>query len=226
MLIYYFSFFCSSFYFRMHPCHVWSLFFFFSYLLNLLSLSLSLSSSFTHSPYRLLYGLHVYFAVDGNTWAQVIALYPTLVECITCSSPEVSSALKEALGPFKDFMQPPVAKVQNGESWSITSHKLFIQPEPWMWRTTHTDLFLPQRTFYCLFSWKPLLPMASLFSASSNSSSNYIIIGWLDSNNAFFRYITFAVFIVFSSWFHRPPPQKKKKEISLPWQELIYSVWW
>ncbi|XP_017556660.1 protein MON2 homolog isoform X3 [Pygocentrus nattereri] len=54
--------------------------------------------------------------VDGNTWAQVIALYPTLVECITCSSPEVSSALKEALGPFKDLMQPPVSKVQNGES--------------------------------------------------------------------------------------------------------------
>ncbi|XP_056273167.1 protein MON2 homolog isoform X2 [Pseudoliparis swirei] len=54
--------------------------------------------------------------VDGNTWAQVIALYPTLVECVTCSSPEVSSALKEALGPFKDFMQPPVSRVQNGES--------------------------------------------------------------------------------------------------------------
>uniref|UniRef100_A0A3P9HX81 Protein MON2 homolog n=1 Tax=Oryzias latipes TaxID=8090 RepID=A0A3P9HX81_ORYLA len=54
--------------------------------------------------------------VDGNTWAQVIALYPTLVECITCSSSEVSSALKEALGPFKDLMQPPVSKVQNGES--------------------------------------------------------------------------------------------------------------
>ncbi|KTG44408.1 hypothetical protein cypCar_00038331, partial [Cyprinus carpio] len=55
-------------------------------------------------------------SVDGNVWVQVIALYPTLVECITCSSPEVSSALKEALGPFKDFMQPPVSKVQNGES--------------------------------------------------------------------------------------------------------------
>ncbi|XP_032446540.1 protein MON2 homolog isoform X1 [Xiphophorus hellerii] len=54
--------------------------------------------------------------VDGNTWAQVIALYPTLVECITCSSSEVSAALKEALGPFKDFMQPPASKVQNGES--------------------------------------------------------------------------------------------------------------
>ncbi|XP_046890871.1 protein MON2 homolog isoform X2 [Hypomesus transpacificus] len=54
--------------------------------------------------------------VDANTWAQVIALYPTLVECITCSSYEVSSALKEALGPFKDFMQPPVSRVQNGES--------------------------------------------------------------------------------------------------------------
>lgn len=55
-------------------------------------------------------------SVDGNTWAQVIALYPTLVECITCSSSEVSSALKEALGPFKDFMQPPISRVQNGES--------------------------------------------------------------------------------------------------------------
>lgn len=55
-------------------------------------------------------------SVDGNVWAQVIALYPTLVECITCSSPEVSSALKDALGPFKDFMQAPVSKVQNGES--------------------------------------------------------------------------------------------------------------
>ncbi|XP_070611694.1 protein MON2 homolog isoform X2 [Erythrolamprus reginae] len=54
--------------------------------------------------------------VDDNTWAQVIALYPTLVECITCSSSEVCSALKEALVPFKDFMHPPVSKVQNGES--------------------------------------------------------------------------------------------------------------
>ncbi|XP_008053804.1 protein MON2 homolog isoform X1 [Carlito syrichta] len=54
--------------------------------------------------------------VDGNTWAQVIALYPTLVECISCSSSEVCSALKEALVPFKDFMQPPASRVQNGES--------------------------------------------------------------------------------------------------------------
>uniref|UniRef100_A0A8D0H6D4 Protein MON2 homolog n=1 Tax=Sphenodon punctatus TaxID=8508 RepID=A0A8D0H6D4_SPHPU len=54
--------------------------------------------------------------VDANTWAQVIALYPTLVECITCSSSEVCCALKEALVPFKDFMHPPVSKVQNGES--------------------------------------------------------------------------------------------------------------
>ncbi|XP_053575217.1 LOW QUALITY PROTEIN: protein MON2 homolog [Bombina bombina] len=54
--------------------------------------------------------------VDGNTWAQVISLYPTLVECITCSSSEVCTALKEALVPFKDFMHPPATKVQNGES--------------------------------------------------------------------------------------------------------------
>ncbi|KAJ7426113.1 Protein MON2 like protein [Willisornis vidua] len=49
--------------------------------------------------------------VDASTWAQVIALYPTLVECITCSSSEVCSALKEALVPFKDFMQPPASKL-------------------------------------------------------------------------------------------------------------------
>ena len=78
-----------------------------SLLLLILHLSLSLSRSLS---------LSLCCLVDGNTWAQVIALYPTLVECITCSSSEVSSALKEALGPFKDFMQPPVSKVQNGES--------------------------------------------------------------------------------------------------------------
>ncbi|XP_043944224.1 protein MON2 homolog [Protopterus annectens] len=54
--------------------------------------------------------------VDASTWAHVIALYPTLVECITCSSSEVCSALKEALVPFKDFMHPPVPRVQNGDS--------------------------------------------------------------------------------------------------------------
>lgn len=75
------------------------------------------------------FSLSVWASVDGNVWAQVIALYPTLVECITCSSPEVSSALKDALGPFKDFMQPPVSKVQNGESWL----NVFIPPQTWMW---------------------------------------------------------------------------------------------
>lgn len=75
-------------------------------------------SSFVFFPPLVLWFFCLLPAVDGNTWAQVIALYPTLVECITCSSSEVSSALKEALGPFKDFMQPPVSRVQNGESWS------------------------------------------------------------------------------------------------------------
>ncbi|KAM4670946.1 protein MON2 homolog isoform 10-T13 [Amazona ochrocephala] len=54
--------------------------------------------------------------VDANTWAQVIALYPTLVECITCSSSEVCSALKEALVPFKDFMHPPASKEKDKRS--------------------------------------------------------------------------------------------------------------
>lgn len=83
--------------------------------------------------------LHLLFflfsrSVDGNTWAQVIALYPTLVECITCSSSEVSSALKEALGPFKDFMQPPVSRVQNGESWpgGFQSSLFFTMKKSWM----------------------------------------------------------------------------------------------
>ncbi|TRY98843.1 hypothetical protein DNTS_027857 [Danionella cerebrum] len=53
--------------------------------------------------------------VDDAVWAQVMALYPTLVECITCTSPEVSAALKDALGPFKDFMQPPISRVHNGQ---------------------------------------------------------------------------------------------------------------
>lgn len=86
--------------------------------------SYSLSSSPSHPHSSFVYSFLLFCdsfvyrpAVDGNTWAQVIALYPTLVECITCSSSEVSSALKEALGPFKDFMQPPVSRVQNGESW-------------------------------------------------------------------------------------------------------------
>lgn len=163
-----FLFFCWSFYFWMHPCHaliffpplfsgciIWLLLCAHD-LARLLARSLACSFSILLAVW-----LACIFSVDGNTWAQVIALYPTLVECITCSSPEISSALKEALGPFKDFMQPPVAKVQNGESWSITSHKLFIQPEPW--HTTHKDLFLPQHTFYWLFSWKPSSTVLSFF---------------------------------------------------------------
>lgn len=71
----------------------------------------------------MIWSVLLFIAVDANTWAQVIALYPTLVECITCSSSEVCSALKEALVPFKDFMHPPASKVQNGESWP---HKTFF----------------------------------------------------------------------------------------------------
>lgn len=94
-------------------------FFFFSFILFLL-LRLHLLPLIFLGLLLLLPSSSFFFSqshtVDSNTWAQVISLYPTLVECITCSSPEVSSALKEALGPFKDFMQPPASRVQNGES--------------------------------------------------------------------------------------------------------------
>lgn len=86
-------------------------------------------------------------AVDGNTWAQVIALYPTLVECITCSSSEVSSALKEALGPFKDFMQPPVSKVQNGESWPSSLSAPCFYNEEILNVSTHPVCFMSTRTW-------------------------------------------------------------------------------
>uniref|UniRef100_A0A7M4EM04 Protein MON2 homolog n=1 Tax=Crocodylus porosus TaxID=8502 RepID=A0A7M4EM04_CROPO len=72
--------------------------------------------------------------VDANTWAQVIALYPTLVECISCSSSEVCSALKEALVPFKDFMQPPASKI------------LF-----WLSRSPAIEMLLPHSFLHRLF---------------------------------------------------------------------------
>lgn len=82
-----------------------------------------------------------FVAVDANTWAQVIALYPTLVECITCSSSEVCSALKEALVPFKDFMHPPASKVQNGESWPHKTFFLFLKEKK------YPKMFVPGWSF-------------------------------------------------------------------------------
>ncbi|XP_043350042.1 protein MON2 homolog isoform X6 [Dermochelys coriacea] len=69
--------------------------------------------------------------VDANTWAQVIALYPTLVECITCSSSEVCSALKEALVPFKDFMHPPAPKLSLVENrWRVDEAETYKKSIP------------------------------------------------------------------------------------------------
>lgn len=92
--------------------------------------------------------------VDSNTWTQVISLYPTLVECITCSSPEVSSALKEAMGPFKEFMQPPASRVQNGESWLAYRHHHSIPFSSSVFLLFF--VFLWRRIVECVF-WMPAL---------------------------------------------------------------------
>lgn len=98
---------------RLWNLHILGNFFFALYLNDCVYVNWVISAIEIH-PFLRFYTFCI--TVDGNTWAQVIALYPTLVECITCSSSEVCSALKEALVPFKDFMQPPASKVQNGES--------------------------------------------------------------------------------------------------------------
>ena len=43
-------------------------------------------------------------SVDPGVWQQVVKLYPALVQCVTCSSVEVRTALKEALAQFSDLI--------------------------------------------------------------------------------------------------------------------------
>nr|XP_032810106.1 protein MON2 homolog isoform X2 [Petromyzon marinus] len=54
--------------------------------------------------------------VDMSMWEQVIALYPTLVACVSCTCPDVCLALQEAMHPFQDMLRPPPCKLQNGTS--------------------------------------------------------------------------------------------------------------
>ena len=46
-------------------------------------------------------------SVDAKQWNDVIGLYATILECVTCSSKEVRFALKEALQEFQDLLRSP-----------------------------------------------------------------------------------------------------------------------
>uniref|UniRef100_T2MA63 Protein MON2 homolog n=1 Tax=Hydra vulgaris TaxID=6087 RepID=T2MA63_HYDVU len=52
--------------------------------------------------------------IDDQLWRDLIGLYPTILECITCSSEPVRHALKEALLEFQDLLSPPKSLVING----------------------------------------------------------------------------------------------------------------
>ncbi|XP_022081616.1 protein MON2 homolog isoform X2 [Acanthaster planci] len=52
--------------------------------------------------------------VDQSTWAQVIDLYPYLVDCTTCTSSQVCNALKEALSQYQDLLVAPSNRLVNG----------------------------------------------------------------------------------------------------------------
>ena len=48
----------------------------------------------------------IVFVVDPGIWQHVARLYPALVQCVTCSSVEVRTALREALLQFSDLIHP------------------------------------------------------------------------------------------------------------------------
>lgn len=50
------------------------------------------------------------FPVDSSIWLDVIALYPSLVACVTSTSLQVSAALREALHEYSDLLQSPEKK--------------------------------------------------------------------------------------------------------------------
>ncbi|XP_071818357.1 protein MON2 homolog isoform X3 [Apostichopus japonicus] len=53
--------------------------------------------------------------VDPSTWDQVISLYPSLVDCCTCSSSQVCNSLKKALYEYQDLLVPPHQRILNGK---------------------------------------------------------------------------------------------------------------
>lgn len=46
------------------------------------------------------------FTVDATIWQHVAKLYPALVQCVTCSSNDVRTALREALLQFSELIHP------------------------------------------------------------------------------------------------------------------------
>ncbi|XP_070557537.1 protein MON2 homolog isoform X2 [Ptychodera flava] len=51
--------------------------------------------------------------VDHDTWKQVIALYPNLVDCTTCTSSQVCKNLKEVLHHYHCLLSVPPTAIQN-----------------------------------------------------------------------------------------------------------------
>ena len=45
-------------------------------------------------------------AVSAVMWGRVGDLYPVLVQCVTCSSADVRTALREALAQFAELINP------------------------------------------------------------------------------------------------------------------------
>ena len=41
-------------------------------------------------------------------WGSVTQLYPALVQCVTCKSPEIRLTLRDALSQFSDLLQPSI----------------------------------------------------------------------------------------------------------------------
>jgi hypothetical protein len=52
-------------------------------------------------------------AVDKTIWNQVIALYPSLVDCTTSQCADVNLAVHDALMQYQDLLAPPT-HVSNG----------------------------------------------------------------------------------------------------------------
>eukprot|EP00112_Aurelia_sp_Birch-Aquarium-sp1_P020889 Seg549.9 transcript_id=Seg549.9/GoldUCD/mRNA.D3Y31 product="Protein MON2" protein_id=Seg549.9/GoldUCD/D3Y31 len=64
-------------------------------------------------------------AVDKSMWEEVVAIYPALLDCITCNSSDVRFTLKDALKEFTDLLAvPKQLHGQNGTSKIVNS-----QPE-------------------------------------------------------------------------------------------------
>ncbi|XP_065066543.1 protein MON2 homolog isoform X1 [Rhopilema esculentum] len=55
-------------------------------------------------------------AIERSMWEEVIAIYPTLLDCVTCNSTDVRYALKDALKEFSDLLAVPRKVLEQDES--------------------------------------------------------------------------------------------------------------